>query len=245
MSRSRPPDDGKHLVEDGEWVGSIAAAYGFFDWDHDVWQHPQNAKLKALRQDPRVLAAGDELFIPPWEEKKVSCATDKKHKFKVKTPKEFLRIQVLGVDGKPLSSLDYVLEIHCAPGGGKYEQKNKKTNGDGILEELLPSTATEGVLIFPKLQHKMALRLGFLAPMDLEDKPNLIRGAQQRLLAIGFHPGEIDGLEGPATKSAVTAFQQFCVDNKDKSNPRILDCGAVDGIIGPQTRAALLKYYGC
>jgi hypothetical protein len=245
MSRSKPPEDGKHLVEDGEWVGSIAAAYGYFDWDKDVWQHSQNAKLRDLRPDPRVLAVGDELFIPPWEEKKESCATQKKHKFKVKTPTEFLRIRVLGLDGKPLGNLDYVLALDCAPGGGSYQQKNKKTNGDGILEESIPSTAMRGLILFPKLQHTMELRLGYLTPMDFNDKPKLIRGVQQRLLAIGFHPGEIDGLDGPATRSAVMGFQQFCAENKDKGNPRITDAGPVDGVVGAKTRAALLKYYGC
>jgi len=245
MSRSKPPKNGIHLVDDGEWVGSIAAAYGYFDWDHDVWQHPRNAKLKDLRQDPHVLGEGDELFIPPWEEKEESCATEKRHRFKLKSPTELLRIRALGLDGEPIRDQEYILEIDYAPGAGRYEQKGKKTTGEGILEESIPSTSLKGLLSFPKLHHKVQLRLGYLAPMELNDKPKLIRGAQQRLLAIGFHPGPINGIDGPATRAAVMGFQRFCFENKDKGNPRIIDSGPVDGIVGSRTRAALVKYFGC
>lgn len=245
MSRQRPPPDGKHEVEEGEWVGSISAAYGYFDWEHDVWMRSENKDLRELRKDPHVLAAGDILFIPPWEEKNESCATEQNHKFRLKTPTELLRIRVLGLDGKPLKNEGYVLEIDYAPGGGKYKQKNKQTDGDGILEEQIPSTSMKGLLRFPKLEQRITLRLGYLAPMDLNDKEKLIKGAQQRLLAVGFDPGTIDGKDGPRTKTAVMGFQQFCADNKDKGDSRIIDSGPVDGVFGKKTRDALLKYYGC
>lgn len=49
---------------------------------------------------------------------------------------------------------------------------------------------------------------------------------QRRLAALGFAPGPLDGHYGPATESAVREFQ---------SEARI----EVDGVVGPQTRAAL------
>lgn len=245
MSRSKPPEDGKHFVEDGEWVGSIAAAYGYFDWDKDVWQHAQNAKLKELRQDPRVLAPGDELFIPPWEEKKESCATEKKHKFKVKTPSEVLRIRLLDEEGKPLKDEDYQLDLDYDPGGGVFKQANPKTDNDGVVTESIPSTAISGRLRLPRLKQEIALRLGYLTPMDLNDEQKLIRGVQERLSALGFAPGPVDGINGPQTRAAVMSFQQFCQDNKDKNDSSIIDSGPVDGIVGKTTKAALLSYYGC
>ncbi|MFL5322480.1 MAG: peptidoglycan-binding protein [Myxococcaceae bacterium] len=55
---------------------------------------------------------------------------------------------------------------------------------------------------------------------------NSVRDLQSQLKALGFNPGPIDGVFGPATKKAVIAFQKS----------RHL---AADGIVGPKTRAAL------
>jgi Putative peptidoglycan binding domain len=53
-----------------------------------------------------------------------------------------------------------------------------------------------------------------------------IRKLQQRLTALGYDPGGVDGVLGPATKRAVKQFQ--------------VDHGlAADGVVGPATKAAL------
>jgi hypothetical protein len=51
---------------------------------------------------------------------------------------------------------------------------------------------------------------------------------QRRLAALGFDPGPLDGEYGPATAAAVRAFQTAAGIE-------------VDGIVGPQTRAALAR----
>jgi hypothetical protein len=51
-------------------------------------------------------------------------------------------------------------------------------------------------------------------------------GVQSALTNLGYDPGPVDGVSGPRTRAAVTAFQR--------------DQGlAADGIVGPNTRAAL------
>jgi hypothetical protein len=52
-------------------------------------------------------------------------------------------------------------------------------------------------------------------------------GLQQALSRLGFDPGTIDGLPGPRTRGAISAFQAAV---------KTLD---VDGIFGPKTRRAL------
>lgn len=81
-------------------------------------------------------------------------------------------------------------------------------------------------------------------PLDLSNQTKLIRGTQQRLTALGFDPGPIDGLDGPQTQAGVRAFQQHCKDHADWPDPRVIDSGPVDGIVGPKTKAALESWYG-
>jgi N-acetylmuramoyl-L-alanine amidase len=58
-----------------------------------------------------------------------------------------------------------------------------------------------------------------------------LKGAQTALQALGYDPGDVDGLNGPHTEKAVKAFQ------KDASI-------RVDGIVGPETRQALFDALG-
>jgi hypothetical protein len=53
-----------------------------------------------------------------------------------------------------------------------------------------------------------------------------VRGLQERLKALGYDPGEIDGVFGPSTDRAVRQFQ------RDHALP-------ADGVVGPATRKAL------
>lgn len=53
------------------------------------------------------------------------------------------------------------------------------------------------------------------------------RDIQERLAALGYNPGPIDGIPGPETRAAVKAFQA--------ANPPLV----VDGVVGSQTAAVL------
>ncbi|WP_227522072.1 peptidoglycan recognition protein family protein [Bacillus solitudinis] len=63
------------------------------------------------------------------------------------------------------------------------------------------------------------------------DQGDDIKALQERLDSLGFLPGPIDGIYGPRTYDAVVRFQ------------RTVEIG-VDGIVGPETRAALRDYKG-
>lgn len=66
------------------------------------------------------------------------------------------------------------------------------------------------------------------------DRGEDVRAVQQALTFLGYSPGAIDGIFGPLTNEAVRRFQ---------ADQRI----AVDGIVGPETIAALnaeLQKYG-
>ena len=63
--------------------------------------------------------------------------------------------------------------------------------------------------------------------IDLDD----LKGAQAALKALGYDPGDVDGLDGPRTQKAVKAFQKTASIR-------------VDGIVGPETRQALFDALG-
>lgn len=54
-----------------------------------------------------------------------------------------------------------------------------------------------------------------------------VKDYQQDLATLGYYRGKVDGIAGPASRSAVLAYQ--------KSHPDLVD----DGIVGPATRASL------
>jgi hypothetical protein len=240
----KPPDDGMlHTVTSGDWAGSVSMRFGFADWEKEVWQHPENNRLKELRKDPHVLAPGDVLFIPPWEDHTEDCATEKKHTFKLKTPTEVLRIQVLDAAGEPLKNAEYKLELTYGPGGGEFKQKNKATDGEGMLEEMIPSTSTSGILRMPESGLEIQLDLGHLAPLKHDEERTRILGAQQRLRALGYYKGEPDGEMDGETREAITAFQKICKQYPD--HWKASDPGEINGELSEKTLKAIEKYYGC
>jgi hypothetical protein len=243
MPQNKPPDDGNHTVADGEWAGSISINYGYTDWKHDVWMRDENSQLRSTRSDPYQLAAGDILFVPPWEDKSADCATEQQHKFKLKAPTEIVRIRLLDPDNNPVKNANYTLQVEYDPGGGSYEQKNKQTDGSGMLTETIPSTATTGKLSISGLQQTINLKFGYLKPMDTSNQTLLYAAAQQRLLAIGFSPGAINGENNAATQGALKSFQSFCHDNAGKQ-PWVTDAGDADGTLSDKTQKALIKFYG-
>ncbi len=242
----KPPAEGlTHLIQDGEWAGSIAIRYGFADWEKDVWQHAKNAQLREKRKDPHVLAKGDQLFIPPWEEKEETGATEQCHKFKLKTPSELFRLRILDTEGEPVKNSEYTLKLEYGPGGGTFKQKKTRTDDQGVVEETIPSTAISGILLVPDAGIELHLDFGHLDPMDPADEVLMIKGAQQRLNGLGYYAGPIDGKKSAALESAVIAFQKFCQQNKDAGDPSIIDPGEIDGTLNDKTRHALQKFYGC
>jgi putative peptidoglycan binding protein len=245
VSEKPPPNGLKYVVQENDWVGAVAIRYGFADWENDVWMHTNNTQLRKKRKDPHVLAEGDELFIPPWEQKEESGATEQRHKFKLKTPSESLRLRVVDEDGEPVKHAKYTLNIECDGGGVIFKQQKTQTDGDGVVEEKIPSTAISGLLKVPDASIELQLDLGYLCPMDPTDEKLMCKGAQQRLKGLGYYAGSVDGQKTAALEAAIVAFQKFCHNNLGGGDPSITDPGDVDGDLSAKTRDALEKFYGC
>jgi Putative peptidoglycan binding domain len=216
---------GDHLVQQGECLSNIADQYGFTDY-RTIYDHPNNAALRARRPNPNLIFPGDRIYIPDLDPKHFESATDMLHKFEVKRPRTMLRVVILDEDGNPSKSAPYRLFL-----GDKV--LDGKTGGDGLIETKIPPDLEQAKLEVKirgtnnkTIEQRWTLKLGHLDPAD---KPS---GIQARLQNLGYDCGEVDGIIGPKTRAAVRDFQQ--------------DAGlTVDGIAGPKTQAALKSAHGC
>ena len=204
-----------HTIHPGECIRSLSKQYGV-RWD-TIWGHSENAALREKRADLHLLLNKDKVFIPDKQIRTESIQTEQRHTFRRNIGSTKLKIRLI-VDGDPLSDAAYILNAE----GAVFEDK---TNGDGLLEHVIPADAREGVLRIEDFD-PISLELGKL---DLIDT---VTGIQQRLTNLNYPCGAINGINGKLTKAAVTAWQQ-------EHNLQ------VDGIVGPETRKSIENEYGC
>ncbi len=173
-------------VRQGDCISSIADELGL-KWE-TVWNHGNNASLRAKRKDPNVLYPGDEVYVPDREIKELSRSTDQKHKFVKKGEPTKLKLRLLD-DYKPRAGVKYQLEIDGA-------SKSGTTDSNGFITEMIPAGARSGRLLVGQGSTKdyYDLRLGELDPLETED------GVRGRLIDLGFGSDNLN--------DAISAFQK-------------------------------------
>ena len=181
----------KQKVGSGETTSSLAKKNGFF-W-RTIWDHPENAQLKAKRKDPNVLFADDDIFIPEKKNKQVSKSSEQEHVFKLKGEPAKIKMQLLQL-GEPRKNEAYVIDIDGTQMAGS-------TDGEGRLEHYIPPDAASGKLILKGGREVYPLRLGYLDPLDS------VSGVQQRLNNLGYGCGGELGTLGEKTREALKKFQ--------------------------------------
>jgi Putative peptidoglycan binding domain len=194
IDSSGPVGDGEYIVRDGDCIESIAFAAGHV-WQ-TIWNHPNNAALKTARVSRNVLLPGDQLFIPPRDEKAVACAADAKHKFVRKGAISKLRLCLLE-GGQPRANQKYRLVID--------DEKviTGTTDGEGWIEVAIPPNAAKGELTVGDNPLDAPYRLN-LGGMDPITEP---RGVQKRLRNLGF-ACEVTGEMDEPTRAALAMFQK-------------------------------------
>lgn len=240
-----------HVVGQGDCISSIAESYGLF-WE-TIWNHAQNAELKRNRQDPNVLAPGDEVFLPEKEPKEEPCAVDLRHRFKKKGVPAKLRMKILkrpseegaedsqqarrsGTDADPVyEQPEQHEEFREEPWANcRYlleidgKTSNGTTNGGGFVEASISPTAQRGRLTMsPGRPDEMIieLQLGALDPSAE------VSGVKQRLVNLGFGCGDSSSEVTDDFREAVRLFQE-CYE---------LD---ISGEVDEATRNKLNELYG-
>jgi N-acetylmuramoyl-L-alanine amidase len=220
-----------HTVEQGEFLAKIAGMYGYSDC-RAIWDHPENAALKARRKSPNVLFPGDQLFIPDREVKEVPGSTEQRHRFQVKLQRLKLIIFVEDINDEPIADALCFFVIDGDP-------LPMRTDGAGKVERDITPRARRGELNFTERKIKHQLLIGHLNPIQAEDDPtdpppqteDRFSGQRARLNNLGYFAGFDEKNE----KQLRWAVEEFQCDQKLK----------VTGIMDQQTKAKLEEVYGC
>ena len=192
-----------HTVEQGEFLAKIAGMYGYSDC-RAIWDHPENAALKARRKSPNVLFPGDQLFIPDREVKEVPGSTEQRHRFQVKLQRLKLIIFVEDINDEPIADALCFFVIDGDP-------LPMRTDGAGKVERDITPRARRGELNFTERKIKHQLLIGHLNPItDAEGKATGdLTGVQARLNNLGFDAGPVTGQMNDQTRAAIQEFQEY------------------------------------
>jgi N-acetylmuramoyl-L-alanine amidase len=180
-----------HTVTHGDSIPSLAHDNGHF-WE-TLWNHPDNADLKAKRKNPNILAPGDEVTIPPIRVRDFSGATDTRHSFKRRGVPAKLKMQLF-LMGEPRRNEPYTLILDD-------EMIKGTTDGDGNLEHFIKPNCKGGVLKLNGGKEEYPVRVGHLNPIDT------VSGAKQRLNNLGYYCGDESDDPTQPFKEALVQFQ--------------------------------------
>lgn len=158
------------MVVQGDSIASLAEAYGHFC--NTIWEHADNAELRATREHMNVLLPGDVVVIPDRTVKEVAVMTGRRHQFRRRGVPALLRLQLYWND-KPCAGESFELTIGD-------DVRRGTTSDDGTLEVYVSPSAKNGTLIIGPSARRLELRFGHLDPAAAGS------GVQQRLANLGF-----------------------------------------------------------
>ena len=218
----------RHDVQQGEHLSAIAERYGFHDY-LIVWNHPENAALKAKRGNPNVLFPGDVVMIPKKRVADYSRPTDQRHRFTRLTKPLQLKVILGNLYDGPLAGVPCTLFVEA-------EQFALTTTAQGEIRQEITKTAGRAGLVIKNtlqvqdqaipLETELEIKIGYLDPVDERS------GQVVRLSNLGYYRGPLDTRDEPELLSAIEEFQ--------------CDHGlTVDGKCGSLTQAKLKQVHGC
>jgi hypothetical protein len=181
-----------HIVQPGEHLYGIAAAYGMDP--EDIWSYSKNGSLKQQGRTPAMLAPYDLLMIPVPQRTAASLKVGQTNSFTARMlPVVTVSVTLVDVNGQAIANAPYTVDSPASSG---------TTSDKGVLTiENVPVTTKEVLVHLRQQQHQLRLRVGYLDPASTRS------GQAQRLSNLGYlhtstAPASQDHLGG-----AVEAFQ--------------------------------------
>lgn len=205
-----------YTVKQGDHLAKIAKRFGFLSV-RLIWNHPKNAKLRKLRQNPNVLLPGDVVHVPDRTAKIVSRSVGQQHTFQLRGEALLVRVVLLDLRRELIPGEKVTLVL-----GNEMELS---TDGEGKLEHQIDPSTELGAI---RLKHGDAdLRVGHLDPIEEES------GVRARLSNLGYLIGEVEDAED--VEELKLALQEF---QADFALP-------FTGELDDATRSKLLEVHGC
>lgn len=187
-----------YVVKQGDHLRKLAHRHGFDA--AEVWEHPKNAELRALRRSFDVLAPGDILFLPTEPRPGFPFTPREKNLYTAKAP--VIEVTLVFKDGeRPLAQEPY--EIHGLGGAQGEVASHAETDAEGRATLRVPVTAREVSVFFPRANVMYPVRIG---DMDPETE---MSGVKKRLQNLGYLRADVGPEldEGELVRGAIYAFQ--------------------------------------
>lgn len=223
--RAKPPC--KHVVKQGEWLASIAASYGFKDWQF-VWDAAENDALRTRRTVPEQLLPGDPVFIPALRSKTERCASGSLHAFVIDLGEMTIKLKLKDAFGEAIGNTEYEVTYQTLAGDGSVAGA---TDGSGALEAKLPMGAQRVHLGLPSLGQSIEIAAGHMDP-DRDGEQLVTSGVLGRLANLGYPTHE--GSDAAEQALAIQTYQRERMGRQDAT-----------GELDDATRQAIVDEYGC
>lgn len=197
-------------VKQGEWLAKIAHEEKYTDDGKIIWDDSNNANVRATYPNPNLLCDHAKLYIPEKKKKDETGPVDNAHKFVVRNPTTLLRIMVIDMDGNPVEDEPYRLLINLTVFGGKTYTGAPMSDKIGAWEP--------GIIMreIPISSEKGILELPHLN------------------VFFDINIGHLRAIDPDDKKSG-------CANKgvQARLNNLGFGCGAIDGIVGSKTSAAV------
>jgi hypothetical protein len=212
-----------HRVRQGECLVSISFEKGLLP--DTIWRHPANDELRRLRSNQHVLLPGDELRIPRIESRAEQAATGQRHRFVRHGVPARMRLRILHRPGAP--------DENNEDGELDHEESDDQPN----------SREQEPAHSEPRSHTRYVVHIGGQSYEGTTDEAGCLEvpippTAEKALVILGEAPHQEQmevslGIVDPVEE--ISGVQQRLVNLGYTPGP-------VDGILGPQTRAALRAF---
>ena len=204
----------RYTTVDGDTMALIASRFGIRDW-RALYEHPNNAELRAVCPEPNLLVPGVTVVVPERPvSKRRAVRTGAEHEVVVQRRIDWLRLRLVAPNGDSRAGWGYRLELEGEPA------QQGVVPEDGLLERELPRPIGRARLwLWPAEQDGPAeddegldIIVGGLRP------PDDALGVQARLSNLGVYTDEPDGdLSGRSTQAALHAIGAAGLDEPSRA----------------------------